>query len=211
MKAFEKPLSVSEEKYYLDLFQDGDKKAKEVLIERNLRLVVHMVKKYMYSDYELEDLISIGTIGLIKAINTFDYKKGSRLATYAAKCIDNELLMTFRCEKKRAREISLNEPFGTDKEGNEICINDVSFVEDEDVVEKIQKINDILKINEIFSKVLTKREQTILMYRYGLGNKEPLTQRELAKCFNISRSYVSRIEKHALEKLRISFGQLGNK
>lgn len=202
MKAFDKPLTAAEEKHYLELFYAGDKSAKDMLVERNLRLVVHMVKKYSYSEHELEDLISIGTIGLIKAINSFNMEKGSRLATYAAKCIDNELLMLFRSEKKRSREISLNEPLGTDREGNEICFQDVTFCEDEDVVARLQKNQDIIRLKEAFDQVLNDREKRILVCRYGLGDQKPLTQRELAETFGISRSYVSRIEKRALEKLK---------
>lgn len=205
MKAFDKPLTAAEEKHYLELFRAGDKRAKEILVERNLRLVVHMVKKYSYSERDLEDMISIGTIGLIKAINTFDEKKGSRLVTYAAKCIDNELLMMFRSEKKRSREISLNEPLGTDREGNEICFQDVTFSEDEDVVARLQYNQDIIKLKEAFNTRLSEREKEILVYRYGLYGRKPLTQRELAGSFGISRSYVSRIEKKALERLRDAF------
>lgn len=205
MKAFDKPLTAAEEKQYLERFRAGDKKAKDILVERNLRLVVHMVKKYSYSEYETEDLISIGTIGLIKAINSFDARKGSRLVTYAAKCIDNELLMMFRSEKKRSKEISLNEPLGTDREGNEICFQDVTSCEDEDVVARLQKNQDIIRLRESFAKVLGERERQILVYRYGLYGTKPLTQRELAEYFGISRSYVSRIEKKALEKLKAEF------
>lgn len=202
MKAFEKPLTEAEENYYLDLFHAGDKAAKDILIERNLRLVVHMVKKYSYTEHELEDLISIGTIGLIKAVNTFDGKKGNRLVTYAAKCIDNELLMTFRSDKKKSREVSLNEPLGTDKEGNEISFLDVTYSEDADVVERLQQNEDIIKLKSIFDTALTDREKHIIIHRYGLCGTKELTQREIAKQFCISRSYVSRIEKRALEKLK---------
>ncbi len=204
MKTFEKPLTEAEERYYLDLFHEGDKEAKDILIERNLRLVAHMVKRYSYSEHDLEDMISIGTIGLIKAVNTFDGKKGNRLVTYAAKCIDNELLMTFRSDKKKSREISLNEPLGTDKEGNVISFQDVTFLEDVDVVERMQQNEDIIKLKGIFEKTLTDREKSIIIHRYGLYGTKELTQRELAKQFGISRSYVSRIEKKALEKLRFS-------
>lgn len=205
MKAFDRPLTAAQERQYLELFHGGDKKAKEILIEKNLRLVVHMVKKYSCSEYELEDMISIGTIGLIKAIDSFDEKKGNRLVTYAAKCIDNELLMMFRSEKKRSKEVSLNEPLGTDKEGNKICFQDITFSEDEDVVARLQNNADIAKLNKVFNSVLSYREKEILIYRYGLYGRRERTQRELADEYGISRSYVSRIEKRALERLRDAF------
>lgn len=205
MKAFDRPLTAAQERQYLELFHGGDKKAKEILIEKNLRLVVHMVKKYSCSEYELEDMISIGTIGLIKAIDSFDEKKGNRLVTYAAKCIDNELLMMFRSEKKRSKEVSLNEPLGTDKEGNKICFQDITFSEDEDVVARLQNNADIAKLNKVFNSVLSDREKEILIYRYGLYGRRERTQRELADECGISRSYVSRIEKRALERLRDAF------
>lgn len=205
MKAFDRPLTAAQERQYLELFHGGDKKAKEILIEKNLRLVVHMVKKYSCSEYELEDMISIGTIGLIKAIDSFDEKKGNRLVTYAAKCIDNELLMMFRSEKKRSKEVSLNEPLGTDKEGNKICFQDITFSEDEDVVARLQNNADIAKLNKVFNSALSDREKEILIYRYGLYGRRERTQRELADEYGISRSYVSRIEKRALERLRDAF------
>ena len=205
MKAFDKPLTAAQESCYLELFNKGDTRAKEILIEKNLRLVAHMVKKYACSEYETEDMLSIGTIGLIKAIDSFDEKKGSRLATYAAKCIENELLMMFRSEKKRSKEISLNEPLGTDKEGNKICFQDVTFSEDEDVVERLQNNADIVKMMEAFRDRLTDREKQIVIYRYGLYGNRPRTQRELAAEYGISRSYVSRIEKKALERMREAF------
>ena len=205
MKAFDRPLTAAQERQYLELFHGGDKKAKEILIEKNLRLVVHMVKKYSCSEYELEDMISIGTIGLIKAIDSFDEKKGNRLVTYAAKCIDNELLMMFRSEKKRSKEVSLNEPLGTDKEGNKICFQDITFSEDEDVVARLQNNADIAKLNKVFNSVLSDMEKEILIYRYGLYGRRERTQRELADEYGISRSYVSRLEKRALERLRDAF------
>lgn len=205
MKAFDRPLTAAQERQYLELFHGGDKKAKEILIEKNLRLVVHMVKKYSCSEYELEDMISIGTIGLIKAIDSFDEKKGNRLVTYAAKCIDNELLMMFRSEKKRSKEVSLNEPLGTDKEGNKICFQDITFSEDEDVVARLQNNADIAKLNKVFNSILSDMEKEILIYRYGLYGRRERTQRELADEYGISRSYVSRIEKRALERLRDAF------
>lgn len=204
MKEFEKPLTAAQENYYLERLHLGDKEAKKVLIERNLRLVAHMVKKYSYNENEMEDMISIGTIGLIKAIETFDPNKGNRLATYAARCIDNELLMRLRADKKRMYEVSLCEPMGTDKEGNEICIQDVTSSEEVDVVGRLQLKQDIQTLRRQFGK-LTSREKQILIYRYGLEGVKPLTQRELAGFLGISRSYVSRIEKRAIEKLKEGF------
>lgn len=201
MKTFDKPLESDKEKDYLERIKAGDKEAKDIFILKNLRLVAHMVKRYNYNEQNLEDLLSIGTIGLIKAINTFDCKKGSRFATYAAKCIDNELLMTFRNDRKKAREVSFDEPFGTDKEGNEISLIDVKYLEDEDVVERLQKKQDLKIVMHLVETVLDERERTICVRRFGLYDNEPATQRELAKELNISRSYVSRIENKALSKL----------
>ena len=172
MKTFPKPLGAEEEQYYLQKYQQGDPEAKDLLIEKNLRLVAHIVKKYQHLDDDPEDLISIGTIGLIKAVSTYDQSKGSRLATYAARCIDNELLMFLRSKKKSSKEISLYEPIGTDKEGNELNLT------------------------------LTPREKMVIELRYGLYNQKEKTQREIAEMLGISRSYVSRIEKNALAKLR---------
>ena len=203
--SFPKPLTEKQERECLEKSANGDIAARNMLVEHNLRLVAHMVKKYACSEYETEDMLSIGTIGLIKAIDSFDEKKGSRLATYAAKCIENELLMMFRSEKKRSKEISLNEPLGTDKEGNKICFQDVTFSEDEDVVERLQNNADIVKMMEAFRDRLTDREKQIVIYRYGLYGNRPRTQRELAAEYGISRSYVSRIEKKALERMREAF------
>lgn len=208
MKTFPKPLTADEEKYYLQKYKEGDLEAKNTLIERNLRLVVHMVKKYQCIDDDLEDLISIGTIGLIKAVSTFDSDKGSRLATYAARCIDNELLMMLRMKKKTSREVSLYEPIGTDKEGNEINLLDIIESEDEDVVEKIEKVKDIKNLYELLNQILTERENEIIRLRYGLYNQNEVTQREVAGKLGISRSYVSRIENRALQKLRDGFHKI---
>ena len=200
------PLTIEEEEQIMKkLGGDEDKEARSNLIEHNLRLVVYIAKKFDNTGVGVEDLISIGTIGLIKAIDSFDEKKGSRLVTYAAKCIDNELLMMFRSEKKRSKEISLNEPLGTDKEGNKICFQDVTFSEDEDVVERLQNNEDIIRLRKAFDSRLTDRERKIIAYRYGLYGNRPRTQRELAAEYGISRSYVSRIEKKALEKMREVF------
>lgn len=205
METFKEPLTREEETIWLKKLAHGDQTAKDVLIKHNLRLVAHIVKKYNQVDRDMEDLLSVGTIGLIKAINTFNDSKGNRLVTYASKCIDNEILMYLRSEKKKQRETSLYEPIGTDKEGNAISLLDVIECEDIDVVEECDLKNKIKLLYENFSSVLTKREQEIIIKRYGLFENEEITQRELAQQLNISRSYVSRIEKKALEKLKKSF------
>ncbi len=205
MKTFLKPLTSEEESYYLQEYKQGSLEAKNILIERNLRLVAHIVKKYQGAPEEMDDLISIGTIGLIKAIHTFDAKKASRLSTYAARCIDNELLMLFRSKKKTNREVSLYDPIGTDKEGNEISLLDVIETEPVDVVKNYSLKQDIAYLYKLLPKVLSTREREIIKLRYGLCGEKELTQREIAKRLNISRSYVSRIEKNAVLKLRSCF------
>lgn len=205
MNTFLPPLNEAEEKEYLKRWRAGEQEAKEVLIERNMRLVAHVAKKYQNSEEDMEDLISIGTIGLIKAVSTFQENYGSKLATYAARCIENELLMHFRAKKKTSREISLYEPIGTDKEGNQIQLMDVVEAEEKDVVEQLELKRQVKKLYELIPNVLTEREKTILKLRYGLGNERPVTQREIAEKMKISRSYVSRIEKKALEKLKNKF------
>lgn len=205
MKAFQNPLSPEEEKYYLERLKSGDNSAKDLLIERNMRLVAHLVKKYNYADRDVEDLISIGTIGLIKAVNTFNGDKGSRLVTYAAKCIDNELLMMLRSEKKRARDTSIYEPLGTDSEGNSISLMDVLESDELDIIEEMELDANIKKLNGLIKDVLTERERQIICLRYGLGDGHEVTQREIAERFGISRSYVSRLEKKALKKLREAY------
>ena len=172
------------------------------MIERNLRLVTHIIKKYALSDRDLDDLISIGTIGLIKAVDTFNPEKSSKLGTYAARCIENELLMMLRSDKKHAKDVSLYEPIGTDKEGNVIRLVDVIEGEELDVVERCDRSQKTLWVMQALKEYLTPREQEILIMRYGLYGNEPVTQRELAQRLQISRSYVSRIEKKALQKLR---------
>lgn len=209
MKAFKQPLSPDEERYYIERFRVGDEEAKNMLIERNMRLVAHVVKKYQYAGEDLEDLISIGTIGLIKAVMTFDFSKGSRLATYAARCIDNELLMMLRTKKKTNRDVSLYEPIGTDKEGNEISLMDVIEGPGEDVVDKLALADNIGRLYGLVSEVLSEREREIIVMRYGLGSSEEITQREVGKKLGISRSYVSRIEKKALLKLKAEFEKKG--
>ena len=179
--------------------------AKNILIERNLRLVAHIVKKYQGSDEELDDLISIGTIGLIKAVSTFNAAKSARLSTYAARCIDNELLMMFRARKKRSREVSLYDPIGTDKEGNEISLLDIIESPPVDIVEEYSTREDISRLMTSIRDVLSPREYQVICLRYGLGDAQEQTQREIASALKISRSYVSRIEKTALQKLRKIF------
>lgn len=202
MQSFPQPLSAAQEASYLRQYQNGDMHARDILIERNLRLVAHIVKKYIHSGKETDELISIGIIGLVKAVNTYNFDKGSRLATYAARCIDNELLMLMRGDKKRSREVSLYDPIGTDKEGNEITLLSIIEHNNEDVVEQLARKQSLQKLSKIVSEVLTPREYFVVIRRYGLFGHSESTQRELASQLNISRSYVSRIEKKALEKLR---------
>jgi len=205
LKAFQNPLTPEEEKYYLERLKNGDSSAKDLLIERNMRLVAHLVKKYNYADRDVEDLISIGTIGLIKAVNTFNGDKGNRLVTYAAKCIDNELLMMLRSEKKHARDTSIYEPLGTDSEGNSISLMDVLESDELDIIEEMELDANIKKLNGLIKDVLTERERQIICLRYGLGDGHEVTQREIAERFGISRSYVSRLEKKALKRLREAY------
>lgn len=205
MKTFQKPLTKEEESLFLQRYQKGDLEARNVLIERNLRLVAHMVKKYQSVDEDPDDLISIGTIGLIKAVSTYDMTKGSRLATYAARCIDNELLMMLRGRKKYTREISLYEPIGTDKEGNEIHLLDIMEGKEADMTDSCIRNENIQLLQQYMEKVLTPLEYEVLQYRYGLAGKPEMTQRVIGKRLGISRSYVSRIEKNAILKLRNCF------
>ncbi|MBE5945604.1 MAG: sigma-70 family RNA polymerase sigma factor [Lachnospiraceae bacterium] len=202
MQTFKKPLNKDEEAYYLTKSRQGDLEARNLLVEYNLRLVAHIVKKYQSGNRNTEDLLSIGTIGLIKAINTYDESKGSRLVTYASRCIENELLMRLRQERKEAREVSLYEPIGTDKEGNEISLMDIISNDDESIINNIIVCDGIEKISKVYFNVLDKREQEIIAMRYGLFGYDEMTQRDISKKLNISRSYVSRIEKKALLKLR---------
>ncbi|MGN1147332.1 MAG: RNA polymerase sporulation sigma factor SigK [Lachnospiraceae bacterium] len=208
MKTFQKPLSSEEEACYIQILQEGSREeatnAKEILIERNLRLVAHIAKKYQNVEEDMEDLISIGTIGLIKAVDTFDAGKG-RLATYACRCIDNELLMMLRTRKKISREVSLYEPIGTDKEGNEINLLDVIEGQQMDVVDRLSLYENLKKMFELLEECLTDREREILFMRYGISSGTEMTQSEIGKKLGISRSYVSRIEKKALLKLKEEF------
>ena len=202
MKAFLTPLSCQEEQDCLMRLKNGDLNAKEELVLHNMRLVAHVAKKYQSSEEEMEDLISIGTIGLLKAVDTFDYDFGNRFATYAIRCIENELLMHFRRSKKIKMEVSLFEPIGTDKEGKQIHLMEVLLVDDVDVAKQMEIHRDVDILKRHIDRVLSPREALIIKKRYGLFGEEELTQREIAKSMGISRSYVSRIEKKALEKLK---------
>lgn len=199
--SFPRPLSVAEEQLYLQRYAQGDAEARNILIERNLRLVAHIVKKYYTQNIDQEDLISIGTIGLIKGISSFDASKGARLATYAARCIENEILMYFRSQKKLQGEVSLSDSIETDREGNALELMDIVGVEDT-MLEDLHDRDSSLRVRKLVQTCLSAREAEIIRLRYGLGGTIPLTQREVAASFGISRSYVSRIEKRALEKLR---------
>lgn len=202
MQTFHHPLSPEEESYYLQKAKAGDLSARNILVEYNLRLVAHIVKKYQTGNRSTEDLISIGTIGLIKAINTYDTDKGSKLVTYASRCIENELLMRLRQERKEVREISLYEPIGTDREGNEISLMDVIRIDEENVLLNVITSESLRNINDLFTEILDDREQQVIALRYGLYDNQKLTQKEISNLLHISRSYVSRIEKKALLKLR---------
>lgn len=208
LKTFQQPLTKKEEELYLTRLQeeDGEKReeAKQILIERNLRLVAHIAKKYQGTEVEMEDLISIGTVGLIKAIMSFNRDKKSKLGTYAARCIENEILMHFRARKKCSREVSIYEPIGTDKEGNEINLLDIIETEQISTAEQIQMQQDIEDLQNYIDIVLDEREKEILLMRFGLRGQKELTQREIGEKLDISRSYISRIEKKALHKLKIA-------
>lgn len=199
---FPLPLDEEEEQMYLKKFKEGDKYAKSILIERNLRLVAHIVKKYSFPNKDVDELISIGTVGLIKAIDSFDSSKGTRLATYASRCIENEILMLFRNSKKQKSEIYLQDPIGVDKEGNEFCLMDILSSEKDSVLEKVESNLQVRALYKKLVESLTERESSILIMRYGLIDGKCKTQREIAVNLGISRSYVSRIEKKALKKLK---------
>ncbi len=203
--SFPQPLTEEEEKMYLLRYEEGNGKAKNILIERNLRLVAHIAKKYSNTGRDADDLISIGTIGLIKAISTFDSRKGTRLATYAARCIENEILMTIRSNKRIQSQLSLQDPIGIDKEGNEISLLDVLGTDSDTVLNEVEKKLQTSKLYKIMGKVLKQREKTVLELRYGLSSGTIKTQREIAQMLGISRSYVSRIEKKAIKKLSKEF------
>ncbi|MDO4322670.1 MAG: RNA polymerase sporulation sigma factor SigK [Lachnospiraceae bacterium] len=205
MKTFKKPLSPEEERYYLARYKEGDTAARNMLIEHNLRLVAHIAKKYQAPEHDTDDLISIGIIGLIKAVMTFDSEKNNRLATYAARCIENELLMMLRSRKKLNREVSMYEKIGVDQEGRELRLMDVLESEPVDVLENLETQKNVVHLRSCMKEVLSEREFMIICERYGLCGRKEKTQREIAASLGISRSYVSRLEKRALEKLRAEF------
>lgn len=200
---FPEPLSEAEEKECLEKLKNGDREARNKLIEHNLRLVAHIVKKYSQSA-DIDDLISIGTIGLMKGVDSFDCEKNTRLATYAARCVENEVLMYLRHEKKFASQVSLSEPIGYDQEGNEVSLMDVLVGDSEDICEKIDKKHSLRRLYEKVREIKDEREREIIYLRYGLWGRKPLTQREVAKKMGISRSYVSRIEKKAISRMQES-------
>lgn len=208
MQSFLKPLSKEEEHEYLQRLKGGDLEARNKLVEHNLRLVAHIVKKYNNLERDMDDLISIGTIGLIKAVNTYDESKGNRLVTYASRCIENELLMLLRREKKCSKEVSLYEPIGTDKEGNEISLLDIIHCEDENILNLLVYSSNVRRLYEEVAALPDLREKQVLILRYGLYGGEEMPQREVARLLGISRSYVSRIEKRALEHLRKRFNHV---
>ncbi len=200
-ETFPKPLSKKQESEYIELLKTGDINARNKLVEHNLRLVAHIIKKYYHCTFDTEDLVSIGTIGLIKAINTFNPDKNIKLSSYASRCIENEILMHFRNCKKNALDISLNDTIDIDKDGNPLTLIDIMSVDD-NILEELDKKLNLEKLSQYMNDVLTEREKKILIMRYGFNNTEPLTQQQIADKLNISRSYVSRIEKKALELLR---------
>ena len=199
--SFPKPLTEKEEKFYIKQYEQGDLQARHILIERNLRLVAHVAKKYATQPQMLEEYLSIGTLGLIKAVNTYRSSRKVKLATYAARCIENEILMSIRASRKFTSEVSLNVPIGTDKDGNEINLNDILGTDPNEIVDSIHEKIRIQHMLLAIHNTLTPREQKVLIHRYGLFRTHPKTQRETAALLGISRSYVSRIEKKALEKL----------
>ena len=199
--SFPKPLSAKDEQFYIERYKNGDMAARDVLIEHNLRLVAHLAKKYSNSNEDNEDIISIGTIGLIKGITSFDPSKGTRLATYAARCVDNEILMLMRTQKKTQGDVSLSETIGVDKEGNQIMLIDILKSDTADIFDKINTDIQVRQLYENIKSELDERERKVIILRYGIGGTKAYTQREVAKLLNISRSYVSRIEKKAVGKL----------
>ncbi len=201
---FPPPLSTQDEEKYLNLLSHGDKKAKDILVKHNLRLVAHILKKFNINENDNEELISVGTLGLIKAVNSFDSSKGVRLATYASRCIENEILMFFRNRKKSSLDISLEEPIETDAEGNPLTLIDIISVEDNVADECITK-NNIRLLYQFIDEIKNERERSIIIMRYGLDGNEPKTQNEIAAMYGISRSYVSRLETKIIKKLRKKF------
>lgn len=205
--AFPKPLSVREERECVERMANGDIEARNTLIEHNLRLVAHIAKKYSGSVRDSEDLISLGTIGLIKGISSYDASKGTRLATYASRCIENEILMLMRSNRKTQGDVSLNDPIGTDKEGNQILLMDIIGTDEEDVIKEIDRKMNIKKLYRDINALLDEREKEIICLRYGLMGNDEKTQREIADLLGISRSYVSRIETKAISKLKEGFAR----
>lgn len=202
--SFPKPLTAAQEREALAKMKQGDASARDKLVEHNLRLVVHIIKKYYANYSDQDDLISIGTIGLIKAVNSFDSDKGTRLATYASRCIENEILMYFRNQKKSAQDVSMNEPIDIDAQGNPLTLSEIIFTDDT-IVDDIDKKLKLERLRQAVAGIEDPREKLIIVKRYGLDGRMPLTQREIAKQLNISRSYVSRIEKKVLHNLRKAF------
>ena len=200
--SFPNPLTEKEEQHYVKLLEQGDPAARKALIEHNLRLVAHIAKKYVGPAASQDDLISIGTIGLIQAVGTYSGKKSTRLATYAAKCIENEILMSIRASRRVRQEISLSLPIGVDKDGNEISFNDILGTDTDEIIDSIDLKIQVSNLRNALKEALTGREQTVVIARYGLDGSEPKPQREIARALGISRSYVSRIEKKALDKLK---------
>ncbi len=199
---FPSPLNKQDEAYYVAKMEEGSLEAKNTLIEHNLRLVAHIAKKYVSTGTSQDDLISIGTIGLIKAVNTYSGARSTRLATYAARCIENEILMSIRASKRIKQEVSLSLPIGVDKDGNEISLDDILGTDPDEIIDSIDLKIRVNRLYDAVSKVLTPREQAVIIARYGLAGSEPKPQREIAAELGISRSYISRIEKKALERLR---------
>lgn len=199
--SFPKPLTAEEERLYLQRSGEGDLEARNILIERNLRLVAHIMKKYYAQVSDQEDLISIGTIGLIKAVSTFDTSKGARLATYAARCVENEILMYFRSQRKSAQDVSLSDYIETGSDGAALSLMDV-ISEEDDLLEQVTTREAVRQLRQVMDSTLTEQERQVIVLRYGLDGEKPKRQREVAKVCGISRSYISRIEKRALEKLR---------
>ncbi len=208
MKTFPKPLTPGEERTYLERCKEGDQEARNILVERNMRLVAHVAKKYQNTDYDAEDLLSVGTIGLIKAVDTFRLDKGIRLGTYAAKCVENEILMLLRASKRYSREVSLYEPIGVDKDGESVSLVDVIEMENREVLEDLILDQEVQELYQVFDACLKDQEKAVVGMRYGLFGRSPKTQREIAAKLGISRSYVSRIEKKALGKLRSELERL---
>ena len=207
--SFPKPLSEKQEKIYLERCANGDKEARNKLVEHNLRLVAHIIKKYYGAQSEQDDLVSIGTIGLIKAVDTYDMNKNIRLSSYASRCIENEILMHFRNAKKSAQDISLNETIDTDKDGNPLTLLDIMAVDD-NIIDTLDLKFNSRKLGQYINEELDEREKKIIILRYGLDGNEPMTQKNVAKLLNISRSYVSRIETRALKILKKRFDRSSN-